>query len=266
MIRSGSLESSLSREPPLRHPNCPHATHSNQLAGVRTADHDPHPTPRASPRPTACFRYAYYWVMQHITRAIATKGNPIRTPIYVYEAARRLRRARYELLAEGHTSPSDEALAERARLPLKQVSLLHSIPSVVSLEGLASHSRSSTPSVAGPSGGSDASLFDMIADAEQRAPEHVLQQRMVRQQLDGLLGQTLDPTGHEIVRLRFGLDNGRPKRLTEISRELKMDMKLVRRSERMALKQLREILDPAPRSPQLMTLRAELESKGVRRM
>lgn len=224
-----------------------------------------HPSARV-PSPEPAGSYAYYWVMQHMTRAIATKGNPIRVPVYVHEAARRLRRARVELEAEGKSEVSDEALAKRARLPLKHVALLHAVPSVISLDALTRPPRSSAASAAGSCSGG--SVSDLIADAEQRAPEHVLQQRTMRSHLDRLLGQALDPLGHQILRQRYGLDNGRPKRITDISREMKLDLKLVRRSEKLALGKLRELLDPesAPPAPQLMTLRAELELKGVRRM
>ncbi|KAG8466448.1 hypothetical protein KFE25_002204 [Diacronema lutheri] len=211
--------------------------------------------------------YAYSWVAHFMASAVATKGNSIRLPTNVHEGARRMRRARRELIVEGHAAPSDEAIAQRARLPLRQIATLNAVPSVVSLDARVG-ARSAA--AAGASARSrHFSISDLIADEQQRAPEQVLHRRMVRQQLDLLLGETLGPVDQRIVRLRYGLDGGRPKKLIDIGRELKLEPKTVHRVQKVALAKLRKRLDKQldgspPPPPPPPTLRAELELRGVR--
>ena len=233
-------------------------------------------SPRAAAHTTtrfparACSRrrsYAYSWVAHFMASAVATKGNSIRLPTNVHEGARRMRRARRELIVEGHAAPSDEAIAQRARLPLRQIATLNAVPSVVSLDARVG-ARSAA--AAGASARSrHFSISDLIADEQQRAPEQVLHRRMVRQQLDLLLGETLGPVDQRIVRLRYGLDGGRPKKLIDIGRELKLEPKTVHRVQKVALAKLRKRLDKQldgspPPPPPPPTLRAELELRGVR--
>lgn len=262
--------------------------------------------------------FAYYWVHQYLSRAVANKGYTIRLPVYVHESRRRLQQAREALLAEGCPQPSDEEVAQRANLPLRRVALLHSVPSVVSLDAAiqghrpgASATATQTAGRGGArvaTGGKVAAMSDLLADPRAQLPDEVLQERMFRAQLDAVLRKTLNAKQHQILRLRYGLNDGRcvpapsartprtaractrrvarararptdvrrpsfrahwrasrcarPKRVSEISRELNLDAQVVRRAEKSALAKLRktysETTRPRPR------LRAQLKYRSKR--
>lgn len=158
--------------------------------------------------------FAYYSIQQHIARAAHNKGYTIRIPVHVHEARRRVLLARESLAAEGVLTPSTEQLAEKARLPVRKLNVVHSLPSVVSLDAALLDSRSMAPAKSpGPSVSARASrgtpMSDIIPDKRQPSPDDAVQEEMFRVELDRFLRSTLEPDQYQIVRLRYGLDDGR---------------------------------------------------------
>jgi len=142
-------------------------------------------------------------------------------------------------------------------LPKRMSKLMTAVPLVLSLDADLTAQRSSRTdnSRAG-------TMADVISDPLQPHADDLAHKRMVRQQLYRLLGTTLTPWQGEIVRLRYGLDGGKPKRVAEISRELQVEEVAVRRAERTALKALRKTCEYAP----MPSLGAELRLHGIQRL
>jgi RNA polymerase primary sigma factor len=169
--------------------------------------------------------YATWWIRQAVQRGVANKSRTIRIPVHILEREAKLSRAERELLVELDRQPTDEELAKRASLPLKQLrEVRKAARAVTSLDRpLASDS--------------EASLGDLIATDEQDIEEEIqvgLTEETLRRAVGGLSERE-----QEVLKLRYGLNSDDdPKSLDEIGRRLGLTRERVRQIESQALQRL----------------------------
>ena len=170
--------------------------------------------------------YATWWIRQAITRAIADQGRTIRIPVHMVETINRVSRANHELLQELGHEPSPEEIAHKLHLPLEKVEEVMRIgQEPISLET--------------PVGEEDDShLGDFIQDDEAEEPADAASYAMLREQLAGVL-KTLTPREERVLRLRYGLTDGRMHTLEEVGEEFNVTRERIRQIEAKALRKLR---------------------------
>jgi RNA polymerase primary sigma factor len=170
--------------------------------------------------------YATWWIRQGLTRAIADQARTIRIPVHIVELLNKIMRARRELGQQLNREPSAEELAERVELSVERVSeILRVSQGPISLE---------TP--IGEDGQSE--LGDLIQDNSAPIPADIVAQTSMREQVNKTLNHLQDRE-RQIIELRFGLFDGRPRTLEEIGGVLKLTRERIRQIERKALGRLR---------------------------
>ena len=170
--------------------------------------------------------YATWWIRQGITRAIADQARTIRIPVHVVETLNKIMRARRELGQELNREPSVEEIATKVELPISRVTeILQMSNEPVSLE---------TP--IGEEGENE--LGDLIQDNKAPAPADIAAQSSMTEEIERVLGNLSDRE-RRVLRLRFGLADGRPRTLEEIGGELSLTRERIRQIERKALNRLR---------------------------
>lgn len=170
--------------------------------------------------------YATWWIRQGITRAIADQGRTIRVPVHMVEAIGRINQAARQLEQELGRDPSPEEIAEALEWPVDKIrDAMRTFQATASLDA-----------PAGEDG--DASLGDFVPDESAGGPDEELDLAMLRERLAEVLG-TLRPREAEVLRLRFGTGDGRPRSLEEIGGELGITRERVRQIEVRALRKLR---------------------------
>ena len=170
--------------------------------------------------------YATWWIRQGITRAIADQARTIRIPVHVVETLNKIMRARRELGQELNREPTVEEIAMKVELPISRVTeILQMSNEPVSLE---------TP--IGEEGENE--LGDLIQDNKAPAPADVAAQSSMTQEIERVL-ENLSDRERRVLRLRFGLADGRPRTLEEIGGELSLTRERIRQIERKALNRLR---------------------------
>ena len=170
--------------------------------------------------------YATWWIRQAITRAIADQARTIRIPVHMVETINKLIRTSRHLLQQLGREPSPEEIAQEMEIPVEKVVEIQKIAQdPVSLET--------------PIGEEDDShLGDFIQDDDSPAPQDSAAYTMLREQLEEVMN-TLTPREAKVLKLRFGLEDGKSRTLEEVGREFKVTRERIRQIEAKALRKLR---------------------------
>ncbi len=170
--------------------------------------------------------YATWWIRQAITRAIADQARTIRIPVHMVETINRLKKIQSQLLHENGFEPSEELIAEKMNLPVDRVrEIMRVAQEPVSME---------TP--IGPE--EDSRLMDFIRDEDALAPDDAALKTITNEDIDSVL-KTLTPREEAVIRLRFGLMDGRCHTLEEVGNEFNVTRERIRQIEAKALRKLR---------------------------
>ena len=170
--------------------------------------------------------YATWWIRQAITRAIADQARTIRIPVHMVETINKLIRTSRHLLQQLGREPTPEEIAKEMDMPVEKVMEIQKIAQdPVSLET--------------PIGEEDDShLGDFIPDDESPAPQDSAAYTLLKEQLEEVM-QTLTPREAKVLKLRFGLEDGKARTLEEVGREFKVTRERIRQIEAKALRKLR---------------------------
>lgn len=170
--------------------------------------------------------YATWWIRQAITRAIADQARTIRIPVHMVETINRLKKVQSQLLHENGYEPSEELIAEKMEIPVERVrEIMRVAQEPVSME---------TP--IGPE--EDSRLMDFIRDEDALAPDDAALKTITNEDIDSVL-HTLTPREEAVIRLRFGLKDGRCHTLEEVGMEFNVTRERIRQIEAKALRKLR---------------------------
>lgn len=170
--------------------------------------------------------YATWWIRQAITRAIADQARTIRIPVHMVETINKLVRVSRQLLQELGRDPLPEEIAEEMEIPVDRVrEILKIAQEPVSLETPIGEEE-------------DSHLGDFIEDEEAPAPAEVASFILLKEQLEEVL-ETLTPREEKVLRLRFGLDDGRARTLEEVGQQFGVTRERIRQIEAKALRKLR---------------------------
>ena len=170
--------------------------------------------------------YATWWIRQAITRAIADQARTIRIPVHMVETINKLIRVSRQLLQELGREPSDEELAKEMEMPIEKVREIRKIAQEpVSLETPIGEEE-------------DSHLGDFIPDEDVPAPSDAAAFTLLKEQLIEVL-DTLTDREEKVLRLRFGLDDGRARTLEEVGKEFNVTRERIRQIEAKALRKLR---------------------------
>jgi len=170
--------------------------------------------------------YATWWIRQAITRAIADQARTIRIPVHMVETINKLIRVTRQLLQELGRDPSPEEIAEEMDIPVERVREIQKIAQEpVSLETPIGEEE-------------DSHLGDFIEDDDAPAPAEAASFLLLKEQLEEVL-RTLAPREEKVLRLRFGLDDGRARTLEEVGQEFGVTRERIRQIEAKALRKLK---------------------------
>ena len=170
--------------------------------------------------------YATWWIRQAITRAIADQARTIRIPVHMVETINRLIRTSRHLLQQLGREPTPEEIAKEMEMPVEKVMEIQKIAQdPVSLET--------------PIGEEDDShLGDFIQDEDSPAPHDAASYTLLREQLEEVMN-TLTPREAKVLKLRFGLEDGKARTLEEVGKEFDVTRERIRQIEAKALRKLR---------------------------
>jgi RNA polymerase primary sigma factor len=169
--------------------------------------------------------YATWWIRQAITRAIADQARTIRIPVHMVETINKLLRVSRSLAQEqGHEPTCEEISQEMEVSPEKVREIIKASQEPVSLET--------------PIGEDDSHLGDFVEDRSALPPVDVASRQLLREQISEVLS-TLNPREQQVIRLRFGLEDGRSRTLEEVGREFGVTRERIRQIEAKALRKLR---------------------------
>ena len=170
--------------------------------------------------------YATWWIRQAITRAIADQARTIRIPVHMVETINRLIRTSRHLLQQLGREPTPEEIAKEMDMSVEKVMEIQKIAQdPVSLET--------------PIGEEDDShLGDFIQDEDSPAPQDAASYTLLREQLEEVM-KTLTPREAKVLKLRFGLDDGKARTLEEVGKEFDVTRERIRQIEAKALRKLR---------------------------
>ena len=170
--------------------------------------------------------YATWWIRQAITRAIADQARTIRIPVHMVETINKLVRVSRQLVQELGREPTPEELAKELNLPVDKVREISKISQEpVSLETPIGEEE-------------DSHLGDFIPDEDAPAPSEAASFVLLKEQLGAVL-ETLSEREAKVLRLRFGLDDGRARTLEEVGKEFDVTRERIRQIEAKALRKLR---------------------------
>ncbi|HHV62020.1 MAG TPA: RNA polymerase sigma factor RpoD [Firmicutes bacterium] len=170
--------------------------------------------------------YATWWIRQAITRAIADQARTIRIPVHMVETINKLIRVSRQLLQELGREPTPEEIAKEMDMSVERVrEIMKVAQEPVSLETPIGEEE-------------DSHLGDFIEDEDALAPAEAASYRLLKEQLEDVL-ETLTPREEKVLRLRFGLDDGRSRTLEEVGQIFGVTRERIRQIEAKALRKLR---------------------------
>ena len=170
--------------------------------------------------------YATWWIRQAVTRAIADQARTIRIPVHMVETINKYVRVQRQLLQELGREPQPEEIAKHMNMPVDRVREIQKISlEPVSLETPIGEEE-------------DSHLGDFIQDDNVPVPAEAAAFTLLREQLDEVLG-TLTEREQKVLKLRFGLEDGRARTLEEVGKEFKVTRERIRQIEAKALRKLR---------------------------
>ncbi len=170
--------------------------------------------------------YATWWIRQAITRAIADQARTIRIPVHMVETINKVKKASSQLLHITGHEPTAEEIAEYLKMPAEKVrEIMRVSQEPVSLETPIGEEE-------------DSHLGDFIPDDDAPAPQDAASNTLLKEQLNDVLN-TLTPREAKVLRLRFGLDDGRARTLEEVGEEFSVTRERIRQIEAKALRKLR---------------------------
>ncbi|MGN0665703.1 MAG: RNA polymerase sigma factor RpoD [Huintestinicola sp.] len=170
--------------------------------------------------------YATWWIRQAITRAIADQARTIRIPVHMVETITKVKKASSQLLHKNGHDPSPEEIAEEINLPVERVrEIMRIAQDPVSLETPIGEEE-------------DSHLGDFIPDDDAPAPAEAASLILLKEQLGEVLS-TLTEREEKVLRLRFGLEDGRSRTLEEVGKEFDVTRERIRQIEAKALRKLR---------------------------
>ena len=184
--------------------------------------------------------YATWWIKQGILRSIADQARVIRLPAHIQDQISKIRKAERELKAELGRPPKDEEMIKRTGFTSKRIAFLNQVSQEsMSMESKFASSKSKG-SAAGEGGGENAiSLGETITDSQTKEPVDMTTYQMFKDDISRLIC-TLNSREQAVVRMRFGLDDGRPKTLEEIGNRFQVTRERIRQVEARALMKLRQ--------------------------
>ena len=170
--------------------------------------------------------YATWWIRQAITRAIADQGRTIRIPVHMVETINKVKKVSSQLLHQNGHEPTADEIASEIDMPVDKVrDIMRVAQEPVSLETPIGEEE-------------DSHLGDFIPDDDAPAPADAASHTLLREQLNEVL-DTLTPREEKVLRLRFGLEDGRSRTLEEVGKEFNVTRERIRQIEAKALRKLR---------------------------
>jgi len=169
--------------------------------------------------------YATWWIRQAITRAIADQSRTIRLPVHLYETISRIKKTTKILSQSLHRKPTEEEIADSMEMTIEKLRFIaKSAQLPISLET--------------PIGKEEDSRLGDFIEADGETPEDEVSKNLLREDLENVL-DTLSPRERDVLRLRYGLDDGRMKTLEEIGQIFNVTRERIRQIEAKALRKLR---------------------------
>lgn len=170
--------------------------------------------------------YATWWIRQAITRAIADQARTIRIPVHMVETINKVKKASSQLLHVNGHEPTPEEIADELKLPVDRVrEIMKVAQEPVSMETPIGEEE-------------DSHLGDFIQDDDAMAPSDAATHILLKEQLSNVL-DTLTPRESKVLKLRFGLEDGRARTLEEVGKEFNVTRERIRQIEAKALRKLR---------------------------
>lgn len=170
--------------------------------------------------------YATWWIRQAITRAIADQARTIRIPVHMVETINKVKKVNSMLLHQNGHEPTSEQIANELDMPVEKVrEIMRVAQEPVSLETPIGEEE-------------DSHLGDFIPDEDAPAPSDVASHTLLKEQLGEVLS-TLTPREEKVLKLRFGLEDGRGRTLEEVGKEFNVTRERIRQIEAKALRKLR---------------------------
>ena len=172
------------------------------------------------------YTYATWWIRQAITRAIADRARTIRIPVHMVETINKVKKVSNQLLHKNGHEPTADEIAKELDMPVDKVrEIMRVAQEPVSLETPIGEEE-------------DSHLGDFIPDDDAPAPAEAASHTLLKEQLSDVL-QTLTPREEKVLRLRFGLEDGRSRTLEEVGKEFNVTRERIRQIEAKALRKLR---------------------------
>ena len=170
--------------------------------------------------------YATWWIRQAITRAIADQARTIRIPVHMVETIHKVSKISRQLVQENGREPTAEEIAAELNMSVERVNEIMKVAQdPLSLETPVGEEE-------------DTHLGDFIADDDSPAPVDAASQTLLREQLNDVLN-TLTPREAQVLRLRFGLDDGQTRTLEEVGKQFNITRERIRQIEAKALRKIR---------------------------